>query len=211
MEPVLTESVKACIWQFKNDVSTRHDQDQKNNRSCSTWLFNAIRLLLKSAQILYNPYWNTSLDQQKLQQRKEAACTRQACCRWSDVWDVGQADHIFLTHCDLQGVVASYRRDSAGPSTSLTSISRSISNSRRQGWAHCMTALRATMFASCHQEHQQLPTRTLHCSANLKCASWLCIFGEQCTARLAQHAVPEQDASTHWQAESIHLRGSCAM
>lgn len=32
-EPVLTESVKACIWQFKNDVSTRHDQDQKNNRS----------------------------------------------------------------------------------------------------------------------------------------------------------------------------------
>ncbi|KAA6418102.1 MAG: hypothetical protein FRX49_11943 [Trebouxia sp. A1-2] len=71
-EPVLTESVKACIWQFKNDVSTRHDQDQKNNRSCSTWLFNAIRLLLKSAQILYNPYWNTSLDQQKLQQRKSS-------------------------------------------------------------------------------------------------------------------------------------------
>lgn len=30
--------------------------------------------------------------------------------QWSDAWEVTQADHIFLTHRDLQGVVASYRR-----------------------------------------------------------------------------------------------------
>ena len=30
--------------------------------------------------------------------------------QWSDAWEVKQADHIFLTHRDLQGVVASYRR-----------------------------------------------------------------------------------------------------
>lgn len=29
---------------------------------------------------------------------------------WSNQWDVKQAEHIFLTHRDLQGVVASYRR-----------------------------------------------------------------------------------------------------
>lgn len=30
--------------------------------------------------------------------------------QWSDAWDLNQADHIFLTHRDLHGVVASYRR-----------------------------------------------------------------------------------------------------
>ncbi len=30
--------------------------------------------------------------------------------RWSDAWDVGTADHIFLTHRDLRGVLASYAR-----------------------------------------------------------------------------------------------------
>lgn len=30
--------------------------------------------------------------------------------QWSEAWQVQQADHIFLTHRDLQGVVASYRR-----------------------------------------------------------------------------------------------------
>lgn len=30
--------------------------------------------------------------------------------QWSDAWEAKQADHIFLTHRDLQGVVASYRR-----------------------------------------------------------------------------------------------------
>lgn len=30
--------------------------------------------------------------------------------QWSDAWEVKQVDHIFLTHRDLQGVVASYRR-----------------------------------------------------------------------------------------------------
>ena len=29
---------------------------------------------------------------------------------WTDDWDVSQADHIFRTHRDLQGVVASYKR-----------------------------------------------------------------------------------------------------
>lgn len=30
--------------------------------------------------------------------------------QWSDAWEAKQADHVFLTHRDLQGVVASYRR-----------------------------------------------------------------------------------------------------
>ena len=29
---------------------------------------------------------------------------------WSDQWDVKQAQHIYLTHRHLQGVVASYKR-----------------------------------------------------------------------------------------------------
>jgi len=29
---------------------------------------------------------------------------------WSDEWDTKEANHIFLTHRDLSGVVASYRR-----------------------------------------------------------------------------------------------------
>ena len=29
---------------------------------------------------------------------------------WSDGWDTKEANHIFLTHRDLSGVVASYRR-----------------------------------------------------------------------------------------------------
>ena len=30
--------------------------------------------------------------------------------RWSDDWDPATADHIFLTHRDLRGVLASYER-----------------------------------------------------------------------------------------------------
>ena len=30
--------------------------------------------------------------------------------QWSDAWECQQADHIFLTHRNLQEVVASYRR-----------------------------------------------------------------------------------------------------
>lgn len=29
---------------------------------------------------------------------------------WSDEWQCKEADHVFLTHRDLQGVVSSYRR-----------------------------------------------------------------------------------------------------
>jgi len=39
-------------------------------RSGSTWLFNAVRLLLKHAHIPYDPYWITTLTTAKLQQRK---------------------------------------------------------------------------------------------------------------------------------------------
>lgn len=39
-------------------------------RSGSTWLFNAIRLLLKSARIAYDPYWITNLSQSKLEHRE---------------------------------------------------------------------------------------------------------------------------------------------
>lgn len=82
-------------------------------RSGSTWLFNAVRLLLKNAHIPYDPYWITNLDQQKIQQRRQYAQDRHVVIKthyWSDDWDVSQADHIFLTHRDLHGVVASYKR-----------------------------------------------------------------------------------------------------
>jgi len=39
-------------------------------RSGSTWLFNAVRLLLKHAHIPYDPYWVTTLTTDKLQKRK---------------------------------------------------------------------------------------------------------------------------------------------
>lgn len=39
-------------------------------RSGSTWLFNAVRLLLKSAHVPYDPYWITTLSTDKLNQRK---------------------------------------------------------------------------------------------------------------------------------------------
>ena len=39
-------------------------------RSGSTWLFNAVRLILKHAHIPYDPYWITTLTTDKLQQRK---------------------------------------------------------------------------------------------------------------------------------------------
>lgn len=39
-------------------------------RSSSTWLFNAVRLLLKHAHVPYDPYWITTLTTEKLQQRK---------------------------------------------------------------------------------------------------------------------------------------------
>ena len=39
-------------------------------RSGSTWLFNAVRILLKHAHVPYDPYWITTLTTEKLQQRK---------------------------------------------------------------------------------------------------------------------------------------------
>ncbi|KAL0049651.1 hypothetical protein WJX82_006855 [Trebouxia sp. C0006] len=42
-------------------------------RSGSTWLFNAVRLILKHAHIPYDPYWITTLTTDKLQQRKQHA------------------------------------------------------------------------------------------------------------------------------------------
>ncbi|KAL3144429.1 hypothetical protein ABBQ32_004175 [Trebouxia sp. C0010 RCD-2024] len=82
-------------------------------RSGSTWLFNAVRLLLKSAHTPYDPYWVTTLTTHKVNQRKMRADGNHVVIKthqWSDAWQVQQADHILLTHRDLQGVVASYRR-----------------------------------------------------------------------------------------------------
>ncbi|DBA90281.1 TPA: hypothetical protein ACH3X1_003571 [Trebouxia sp. C0004] len=82
-------------------------------RSGSTWLFNAVRLLLKHAHIPYDPYWITTLTTDKLQHRKRHAHGRYVVIKthcWSDEWDTKEADYIFLTHRDLSGVVASYKR-----------------------------------------------------------------------------------------------------
>lgn len=59
----------------KHDLKSLSDAFTGPERSGSTWLFNAVRLLLKHAEIPYDPYWITNLSQLKLRQRKSARCS----------------------------------------------------------------------------------------------------------------------------------------
>ncbi|CAK0779209.1 hypothetical protein CVIRNUC_004717 [Coccomyxa viridis] len=83
-------------------------------RSGSTWLFNAIRLLCQDSQEPLHPYWITSLTDAKLQERGAGTANHPHILikthRWSSRWRHHTADHIFLTHRDLRGVLASYQR-----------------------------------------------------------------------------------------------------
>lgn len=53
-----------------SESPTAHMSAAGPERSGSTWLFNAVRLLLKHAHVPYDPYWITTLTTEKLQQRK---------------------------------------------------------------------------------------------------------------------------------------------
>ncbi|KAK9819165.1 hypothetical protein WJX81_000617 [Elliptochloris bilobata] len=88
-------------------------------RSGSTWLFNAVRLLYEDAQEPLDAYWITHLTDAALDAR---GCEREGTPAqqrphvlvkthgWSDDWARRRASHVLLTHRDLRGVVASYRR-----------------------------------------------------------------------------------------------------
>ncbi|CAK9003237.1 unnamed protein product [Durusdinium trenchii] len=84
-------------------------------RSGSTWLYNAVRLLHLKAQVPCDSYWMTRLSHAKLEERLRAqplAVVLVKTHEWSADYAelVPMAKHIFLTHRDLRGVVASYRR-----------------------------------------------------------------------------------------------------
>ncbi|CAL8469999.1 g9541 [Coccomyxa elongata] len=83
-------------------------------RSGSTWLFNAIRLLYQDAKEPLDPFWITSVTEEALVQRGAGQEGHPHVLvkthRWSNGWDHAVADHIFLTHRDLRGVLSSYQR-----------------------------------------------------------------------------------------------------
>eukprot|EP00877_Chromochloris_zofingiensis_P010614 jgi/Chrzof1/5806/Cz16g16160.t1 len=83
-------------------------------RSGSTWLFNAIRLLHKHAQIPLDSYWIHHLNDDKLTARGVGSSKHHTVLvkthHWSDDWSLQRANHIFTTHRDLRQVLASYRR-----------------------------------------------------------------------------------------------------
>ncbi|KAK9862751.1 hypothetical protein WJX84_000236 [Apatococcus fuscideae] len=83
-------------------------------RSGSTWLFNAVRLLYEAAGVPLDCYWMTHVTDRKLHQRGAGQKGRSNILvkthGWSDNWTPSAADHILLTHRHLAGVLASYHR-----------------------------------------------------------------------------------------------------
>ena len=84
-------------------------------RSGSTWLYNAVRLLHLKAKVPCDSYWIGQLNREKLEERLRAqplavvlVKTHEWFANYPEFIDM--AKHIFLTHRDLRGVVASYRR-----------------------------------------------------------------------------------------------------
>lgn len=83
-------------------------------RSGSTWLYNAVRLLYRQASTPCDSYWVRTLSEDKVQKRLEQGA--HVCIKmhvWEpeyERWLPAAAQHILLTHRDLRGVVASYRR-----------------------------------------------------------------------------------------------------
>lgn len=84
-------------------------------RSGSTWLYNAIRLLHLKAKVPCDSYWLSRLSRENLEERlraKPAAVVLVKTHEWFEHYPdfIHMAKHVFLTHRDLRGVVASYRR-----------------------------------------------------------------------------------------------------
>jgi hypothetical protein len=89
-------------------------------RSGSTWLFNAIRLLHQNCHQPLDSYWLKTVTDKTLDDRLPGSSYRNNSNRhhvlikthaWSgDKFDLSRATHIFVTHRDLRQVLASYRR-----------------------------------------------------------------------------------------------------
>jgi len=83
-------------------------------RSGSTWLYNATRLLFSAAKVPCDSYWMHSLTEEKLRQRLSEG--RVVVCKtheWNDSYKkllVSLNPTVLLTHRDLRGVLGSYRR-----------------------------------------------------------------------------------------------------
>lgn len=84
-------------------------------RSGSTWLYNAIRLLYLEARVPCDSYWMARLSREKLEQRLAARPPAMVLVKTHE-WQPGYnefvhlAKYVVLTHRDLRGVIASYRR-----------------------------------------------------------------------------------------------------
>mmetsp|Transcript_121564 Transcript_121564/g.223943 ORF Transcript_121564/g.223943 Transcript_121564/m.223943 type:complete len:412 (+) Transcript_121564:43-1278(+) len=90
-------------------------------RSGSTWLYNAVRLLHLASSIPCDSYWLAALTEDALRERMEAQPFAMVLVKTHD-WHAGYPDllrgsavfpgakHIILTHRNLSGVCASYRR-----------------------------------------------------------------------------------------------------
>eukprot|EP00850_Spirogloea_muscicola_P008815 SM000048S16527 [mRNA] locus=s48:186713:188377:+ [translate_table: standard] len=85
-------------------------------RSGSTWLFNAVRLLLSGTGERTHAYWVHTLTDAKLRERGlgrgggAGAHLVVKTHEWSGAWDTRSADAIFLTDRDVCSVVDSYMR-----------------------------------------------------------------------------------------------------
>eukprot|EP00887_Chlorella_sp_A99_P006453 scaffold3.g6453.t1 len=88
-------------------------------RSGSTWLYSAVRLLFHHARKPLDAYWLKRVTDAALDARG-AGCPGAPHVlvkthAWSEAWDLRRATHVFVTHRDLRqarggSVLASYRR-----------------------------------------------------------------------------------------------------
>ncbi|GAB4821972.1 hypothetical protein N2152v2_009018 [Parachlorella kessleri] len=83
-------------------------------RSGSTWLYNALRLIFESAKQPLDAYWISHINNAALDARHVGRPSSNHVLikthEWSADWDLNRATHIFITHRDLRQVVQSYRR-----------------------------------------------------------------------------------------------------
>ncbi|GMH39171.1 hypothetical protein BSKO_07069 [Bryopsis sp. KO-2023] len=98
-------------WSQPADSQPRLIISAGPERSGSTWLFNAIRLLFKHAKVPLDSFWIHNVTDAKLKAR--GVGRRNILIKthhWSDDWDVSQATDIAVMHRDLRGVLSSYMR-----------------------------------------------------------------------------------------------------
>ncbi|KAI7841039.1 hypothetical protein COHA_005267 [Chlorella ohadii] len=131
---------RGCRWDPDNGICTRPDcsalftppavREQQRSwphdeqpqlviaagpeRSGSTFLYNALRLLWQHARKPCDAYYLKCITDAALDERGAgqpgAPHVLVKTHAWSEHWDVNRAAHIFVTHRDLAQVLASYRR-----------------------------------------------------------------------------------------------------